>query len=53
MHYKVYTTPEFDRLFGGLAKDNQLEIDKLIKKSCLKIHIKVEPLDLNFSGKKE
>lgn len=32
MHYKVYTTPEFDRLFDELSKDDQLQIDKLTKK---------------------
>ena len=32
MPYKVYTTPEFDRLFEELPKDDQIEIDKLTKK---------------------
>jgi len=31
MTYKVYTTPEFDRLFDALSKDEQDEIDKLTK----------------------
>jgi mRNA-degrading endonuclease RelE of RelBE toxin-antitoxin system len=31
MHYKIYTTPEFDRLFEELTKDDQIEIEKLTK----------------------
>ncbi|MBU1201467.1 MAG: hypothetical protein KJ583_02800 [Nanoarchaeota archaeon] len=32
MLYKVYTTPEFDRLFEKLSKDDQIEINKLTTK---------------------
>ncbi len=32
MPYKVYTTPEFDRLFEELSKEEQIEVDKLTKK---------------------
>lgn len=31
MPYKIYTTPEFDRLLEELPKDDQIEIDKLTK----------------------
>jgi len=31
MPFKVYTTPEFDRLFEELPKDDRLAIDKLTK----------------------
>ena len=31
MKYKVYTTPEFDRLFEELSKEEQKEVDKLTK----------------------
>ncbi len=31
MSYKIYATPEFDKLFEKLPKDDQAEIDKLTK----------------------
>tara|TARA_Y100000310_G_scaffold294083_1_gene324243 strand:- start:3961 stop:4281 length:321 start_codon:yes stop_codon:yes gene_type:complete len=31
MPYKIYTTPEFDRLFEELSKDDQIEINQLTK----------------------
>ena len=31
MSYKIYTTPEFDRLFRELSKSEQKEVEKLMK----------------------
>jgi len=52
MHYKVYTTPEFDRLFEELTKDNQLGIDKLIKKELPKNPYQGRALGFKFFREK-
>ena len=52
MTYKVYTTPEFDRLFEELSKKEQDEIDKLTKKE-LPISPYQGRVDLSFSERKE
>ncbi len=53
MPYKVYATPEFDRLFEELSKDDQIEIDKLTKEELPKNPYQGDPLGFKFLREKK
>ena len=53
MPYKIYTTPEFDRLFEELSKDDQIEIDKLTKEELPNNPYQGRPLGFKFFREKK